>query len=124
MTLREPQAHPGQGGVGGRFDLTDRLAVVTGAGGKLGPVWIEALLEAGARVAALDLPGVPPSARFASLQRSAGDRLHSVDCDITVRASIEGAERVVRTAPCPVLTVRTTTPRASEVQTRTTVTVV
>ena len=33
------------------------------------------------------------------------------------------AERVVRTAPCPVLTVRTTTPRASEVQTRTTVTV-
>jgi nucleotide-binding universal stress UspA family protein len=34
------------------------------------------------------------------------------------------AERVVRTAPCPVLTVRMTTPRASEVRTRTTVTVV
>ncbi len=107
MTDREPQHHPGQSrGVSGRFDLADRVAVVTGAGGKLGPVWIEALLEAGARVAALDLPGVPPSAQLASLQRSAGDRLRNVDCDITVRASIEAAsEQVVRTIGEPAVLV-------------------
>lgn len=39
-------------------DLTGRLALVTGASGKLGPVWIGALAEAGARVVGVDVrPG-------------------------------------------------------------------
>ncbi len=39
-------------------DLTGRLAVVTGASGKLGPVWIAALAGAGARVIGVDVkPG-------------------------------------------------------------------
>jgi NAD(P)-dependent dehydrogenase (short-subunit alcohol dehydrogenase family) len=36
-------------------DLRDRLAIVTGALGNLGPVWSEALAGAGARVVGLDL---------------------------------------------------------------------
>ena len=90
----------------GRFALDGRVAVVTGAGGKLGPVWIEALLEAGARVAALDLAAAPVSSQFQQVQRSAGDRIAVVDCDITARASIEAAaERVARSLGEPTVLV-------------------
>jgi NAD(P)-dependent dehydrogenase (short-subunit alcohol dehydrogenase family) len=80
---------------GSRFSLSDTVAVVTGAGGKLGPVWVEALLEAGARVAALDLAGAVPSGRFEEVAAGAGDRLLRVDCDITDRTSIEAAVATV-----------------------------
>ena len=73
------------------FRLDNETAVVTGACGKLGPIWVEALLEAGARVAALDLPGVNPSVAFTALGRSHADRLRRFDCDITDRGSIEAA---------------------------------
>jgi NAD(P)-dependent dehydrogenase (short-subunit alcohol dehydrogenase family) len=38
-------------------DLSGRLAVVTGAHGKLGPIWIAALAGAGARVVGIDVRG-------------------------------------------------------------------
>jgi NAD(P)-dependent dehydrogenase (short-subunit alcohol dehydrogenase family) len=69
--------------------------VVTGATGKLGPIWIEALLEAGSRVAALDLPGAVPSTRFDEVASRAGAALMRVDCDITARDSIEAAAAAV-----------------------------
>lgn len=78
-----------------RFSLDGRIAVVTGAGGKLGPVWIDALVEAGARVAALDLPGAPPSSLFTEVARRAGDAVRRFECDITDRASIETAAAAV-----------------------------
>lgn len=74
------------------FSLSGEVAVVTGALGKLGPIWAEALLEAGASVAALDRPGAHPSSAFTHLRESpAGNNLLVVDCDITDRESIAAA---------------------------------
>lgn len=78
-----------------RFSLDTQVAVVTGACGRLGPVWIDALVEAGARVAALDLPGASPSPLFDDLMGRAGSAVQRFDCDITSRASIESAADAV-----------------------------
>jgi NAD(P)-dependent dehydrogenase (short-subunit alcohol dehydrogenase family) len=79
----------------GRFSLDNRIAVVTGASGKLGAVWTEALLEAGARVAALDLAKAVPTVRFEELMKRAGGAIQCIDCDITARASIEAAASLI-----------------------------
>jgi NAD(P)-dependent dehydrogenase (short-subunit alcohol dehydrogenase family) len=50
------------------FSLKGEVAVVTGALGKLGPIWIETLLEAGAQVFALDHPDAKISKNYKSLQ--------------------------------------------------------
>jgi NAD(P)-dependent dehydrogenase (short-subunit alcohol dehydrogenase family) len=81
--------------VNDRFSLASQVGVVTGASGKLGPVWVEALIEAGARVASLDLPTAPPSPAFELLLARRGDSIERVDCDITDRRSIEVAAREV-----------------------------
>jgi NAD(P)-dependent dehydrogenase (short-subunit alcohol dehydrogenase family) len=73
------------------FRLDNQTAIVTGACGKLGPVWAEALVDAGARVAALEVAGAPVSAAYTALANRAGDRLRLFECDITDRRSIEGA---------------------------------
>ena len=87
----------------GSFSLSDEVAVVTGALGRLGPVWTEALIEAGAAVAALDRPGAGASAAFASLRdRTDPARLHVVDGDVTDRRSIEQArDRIVERLGVP-----------------------
>jgi NAD(P)-dependent dehydrogenase (short-subunit alcohol dehydrogenase family) len=81
---------------GGRFRLDGQTAVVTGACGKLGPIWVAALVEAGAFVAALDLPGAKSSDAFDRVASAAGERVRRIDCDITDRASIESAAAAVR----------------------------
>lgn len=80
-----------------RFSLDHQIAVVTGACGKLGPIWVEALLEAGARVAALELPGAPVSAALRALAEGSPLKVLRFDCDITNRESIERAAAAVAT---------------------------
>ena len=74
-----------------RAPLAGRVAVVTGAFGKLGPVWCEALLDAGASVVGLDLPGARPSAAFEALRERCGGRVLALSGDVTDRASLEAA---------------------------------
>lgn len=79
----------------GTFSLDNQVAVVTGACGKLGPIWIDALLQAGASVAALELKGAKASDIYDTVAADAGGRLHRFDCDITDRSSIEAAADAV-----------------------------
>lgn len=88
-----------------RFSLDGVVAVVTGARGKLGPVWVAALADAGARVAALDLPGAAGSANWARVDQSSG-RIASYDCDITRRDDLEEAcARLTRDLGAPAVLV-------------------
>ncbi len=69
--------------------LEGRVAVVTGAFGRLGPIWCSALLDAGAAVVGLDRLEAPRSAAFAELERSAGGRLRTYAADVLDRAALE-----------------------------------
>jgi len=71
--------------------LEGRVAVVTGAFGRLGSVWCSALLDAGAVVVGLDRPGAPPSAAFTALERGAGGRLRVYPADVLDRTTLETA---------------------------------
>jgi NAD(P)-dependent dehydrogenase (short-subunit alcohol dehydrogenase family) len=81
------------------FDLTGRVAVVTGALGKLGPIWCEALLCAGATVVGLDRPGAQPSPGFTALHGNPAfqGRLSVLEADVTDRESLERAAERCRT---------------------------
>ncbi len=72
------------------FNLAPDIAVVTGALGRLGPVWTEALLDAGASVYALDQPDAPVSEEFRNLQARFGDkRLKLGRADVRDRRALE-----------------------------------
>jgi NAD(P)-dependent dehydrogenase (short-subunit alcohol dehydrogenase family) len=71
------------------FDLSGRVAVVTGALGQLGPIWIEGLLNAGGVVAGIDRPEADDAPRFAELQeRHDRARLRLYRGDIRDRAQV------------------------------------
>jgi NAD(P)-dependent dehydrogenase (short-subunit alcohol dehydrogenase family) len=93
--------------VNGPFSLDGELVVVTGAKGKLGPVWIEAAVDAGAVVAAVDRPHAGASAAFTAVTERAGaDRLQIYECDITDRTAIEAVrDRVVAELGTPTVLV-------------------
>jgi NAD(P)-dependent dehydrogenase (short-subunit alcohol dehydrogenase family) len=88
-----------------RFRLDGQIAVVTGACGKLGPIWIEALIDAGGQVAALELPGASASSAFRAAERRTPGQVQRFDCDITNRESIMDAAAVVadRMGPASIL---------------------
>lgn len=73
------------------FRLDGRCAVVTGVLGKLGPVWAEALLDAGAAVLGIDREGAPESPRFSTLAARYGDRLSLAWADVRDRRSLDAS---------------------------------
>ena len=85
------------------FSLKGEIAVVTGALGKLGPIWIETLLEAGANVLALDHPNAPVSESFKRLQACFDDRrLQLAFADVKVRQDVEAtAQKCIGTFGMP-----------------------
>ena len=76
------------------FDLDGRVVIVTGGLGQLGASFANALLDAGARVAILDLSDDRSRARI-PLQDASEDRLRLYQGDVTSRASLEGVLQAI-----------------------------
>lgn len=74
------------------FDLSDRVAIVTGASGQLGGEYVKTLLGAGALVTAFDIwPDNPKS----SIKEITSDRLITIKVDVASKESIEDGLKVV-----------------------------
>lgn len=70
------------------FDLTDRVAIVTGGAGLLGAEFCRTLAEAGAAVIVVDLDGKAAADLAASLNQS-GYRAQGQETDVTSTASVK-----------------------------------
>jgi len=71
------------------FDLTSRVAVVTGGAGLLGYYHGAILADAGARVILLDLPAANPESRAHQLSTEYEPEAIGLACDITSEPSLE-----------------------------------
>ena len=77
------------------FDLTGRVAIVTGGAGLLGYYHGEILAAAGAHVVLLDLPDVNPALRAAQIQGEHGPKCMGVAADITSETSLQQARDLI-----------------------------
>ena len=73
------------------FDLTGRVAIVTGGAGLLGYYHGAILAAAGAHVALLDLATANPAQRAGQIQREHGPECLGVSADITSESSLQQA---------------------------------
>jgi NAD(P)-dependent dehydrogenase (short-subunit alcohol dehydrogenase family) len=89
------------------YSLKSEVAVVTGALGKLGPIWIETLLEAQASVVAVDLAETPISEEYQKLQSRFDEaNLILARADVRNRSSMEEAcEQCIETFGVPTILV-------------------
>jgi NAD(P)-dependent dehydrogenase (short-subunit alcohol dehydrogenase family) len=72
------------------FSLEGDIGVVTGGLGKLGPIWVETLLDAGSAVFVLDRPGQKISEEFREIEkRFGGQRLKLAYADVRDRLALE-----------------------------------
>lgn len=76
----------------GVFDLTDRVALVTGAGSGLGRAFAEALVEFGAAVACVDVD-LPAAEETAHRLTERGGRALALSGDVAREADVEAAFR-------------------------------
>lgn len=85
------------------FSLKDEVAVVTGASGNLGPIWIDALTGHGSSVFAIDRPGAHMVDSFKELQTEIGEsKVQLFHADVRDRAALEVAcDRCVETLGIP-----------------------
>jgi NAD(P)-dependent dehydrogenase (short-subunit alcohol dehydrogenase family) len=77
------------------FDLTGRVAIVTGGAGLLGYHHGAILAAAGAHVVLLDLPAAGPEARARQLTLEQGPECLGLEADITHEPSIEAARDAI-----------------------------
>jgi NAD(P)-dependent dehydrogenase (short-subunit alcohol dehydrogenase family) len=74
------------------FDLTGRVAIVTGGAGLLGYYHGAILAAAGASVVLLDLEVANPQTRAKQLADECGSECIGIACDITLESSLENAK--------------------------------
>lgn len=75
------------------YRLKEKVAVVTGASGNLGPIWLKTLRAAGARVYALALPGTE---NHSTLRPFLDDPLISIiGADVTNQESLKQAAEII-----------------------------
>jgi NAD(P)-dependent dehydrogenase (short-subunit alcohol dehydrogenase family) len=77
------------------FDLTGRVAIVTGGAGLLGYYHGVILANAGAHVVLLDLAAANPQERAMQMTAESGTEAIGIVCDISSEASIEDARMAI-----------------------------
>lgn len=80
------------------FDLTGKIAVVTGGAGILGQHCCRGLAEAGASVAVVDLKEVAAATLAAELESKHGRRMLGVTCDVSDPVSVDAMVGTIKAA--------------------------
>jgi NAD(P)-dependent dehydrogenase (short-subunit alcohol dehydrogenase family) len=71
------------------FDVSGRVAIVTGGAGLLGRQYVRTLLGAGARVVVADLPSAGPVGVAATAMKECGGEAIGVEVDVTKKDSVD-----------------------------------